>query len=95
MGGVLIWQGIKIREITFDMDYLVAKYLAWKRRIHVSEIVSVALEQKMGKNEVSYPVHIKLRSGKQLVVEKVKEGNPTLLNAIETWMETHKGKYND
>ncbi|MBK9924652.1 MAG: hypothetical protein IPP66_05095 [Anaerolineales bacterium] len=38
MGGVLIWQGIKIREITFDMDYLVAKYLVWERRVHVSEI---------------------------------------------------------
>lgn len=94
IGGVLLWQGVKIREISFDMDYLVAKYLVWERRIHVSEVFSVTLEQNLGKNEISYPVHIKLENGKQLVIEKVKEGNPILLNAIEAWMEIHKGKYN-
>jgi hypothetical protein len=95
IGGILLWQSIKIREISFDTDYLVAKYLAWERRVHVSEIYSVTLEQRLGKNEVSYPVHIKLENGKQLVLEKVKEGNPILLNAIEKWMEIHKGKQND
>jgi hypothetical protein len=95
IGGVLLWQGVKIREISFDMDYLVAKYIAWERRVHVSEISSVTLEQRLGKNEISYPVHIKLENGKQLVLEKVKEGNPILLNAMEKWMEIHKGKQND
>lgn len=92
IGGVLLWQGIKIREITFDMDILVVKYIAWEYRIHVNDINSVELEQQMGKNEISYPVHIKLKNGRQLVIEKIKEGNPVLLNAIEKWMETYKGK---
>jgi hypothetical protein len=95
IGCVLIWQGIKIREITFDMDYLVVKYIAGERRFRVNDIQSVSLEQRMGKNEISYPVHIKLTDGKQLVIEKAKEGNPILVNAIETWMKTYKGKQND
>lgn len=95
IGAILIWQAIKIREITFDIDYLVAKYIVWERRFHVNDIQSVNLEQRMGKNEVSYPVHVKLKNGKQLVIEKAKEGNPMLASAIETWMNTHKGKQND
>lgn len=95
IGCVLIWQGIKIREITFDTDYLVVKYIVGERRFRVNDIQSVSLEQRMGKNEISYPVHIKLADGKQLVIEKAKEGNPILVNAIEAWMKTYKGKQND
>jgi hypothetical protein len=74
---------------------LIAKYIVGERQIHVSEIKSVGLEQKMGKNEISYPVHIQLRNGKRLVLEKVQEGNPMLVNTIENWMNKHKGKQND
>ena len=95
MAAVLLWQTVKIREIAFDREYLIAKYIVGERQIHVSEIKSVGLEQKMGKNEISYPVHIQLRNGKRLVLEKVQEGNSMLVNTIENWMNKHKGKQND
>jgi hypothetical protein len=95
IGAILLWQGVRIREITFDADFLVAKYIAWEQRFHVNDIQSASLEQRHGKNEVSYPVHIKLKNGKQLVIEKAKEGNPLLASAVETWMKKYTGKQND
>lgn len=86
-----IWFGVsKIRKISIDDDSLIVKYLLWNRKYHSSEIISVSLEQKMEKNLVKYPVYIYLESGKKIVLEKVKEGNPVLLSSLEQWLGVHK-----
>lgn len=80
-----------IRQLSIEEDVLVVQYLVWKRQFHVNEVRSVALEQKYGKNVVTYPVHIRVRDKKDIVVEKAKEGNPILANSIELWMKKYKG----
>jgi hypothetical protein len=88
---IVVWKGFsQIRELSFDNDLLVIKHLGWKNRFHVSEVRSVGLEQQMNKNEILYPVHIRLKNGKQVILEKVKEGNPILLSALEQWLENYK-----
>ncbi|HSO12414.1 MAG TPA: hypothetical protein VLT51_08565 [Anaerolineales bacterium] len=67
------------------------QHLIWKRQFHVNEVWSVTLEQKYGKNVVTYPVHIRVRDKKDIVIEKAKEGNPILVNVLETWMKKYKG----
>lgn len=84
-----------IRKLSLDGEFLVVQHLIWKSQFHVKDVWSVGLEQKYGKNIVTYPVHIRIRNRKDIVVEKVKEGNPILVNAIETWMKKYKGKQND
>jgi hypothetical protein len=86
---------MKVQKISLDGDTLVLHKLFWKRRFHVSEVWSVGLEQKFGKQAVLYPVHIKIRNKKDIVVENVKEGNPFIVNAIEMWIEKYKGRQND
>lgn len=80
-----------IRQLSIEEDVLVVQYLVWKRQFHVNEVWSVALEQKYGKNVVTYPVHIRVRDKKDIVVEKAKEGNPILVNSIESWIKKYKG----
>lgn len=84
-----------IRQLSIEGDVLVVQHLIWKRQFHVNEVWSVTLEQKYGKNVVTYPVHIRVGDRKDIVIEKAKEGNPILVNAIETWMKKYKGKQND
>jgi hypothetical protein len=86
---------LRIRKLSLDQDFLVVHYLVWKRQFHVNDVWSVSLEQEYGKNIVTYPVHIRIRDRKDIVVENVKEGNPILVNAIEMWMSKYKGKQND
>ena len=96
MSMFLIFYGLmRIRKLSLDEDKLVVTYLIWERQIHVSEVWSVSLEQQYGKNIITYPIHIRIRDKKDIVVEKVKEGNPILVNAIELWMERYKGKQSD
>lgn len=83
-----------IRQLSIDGDVLVVQHLIWKRQLHVNEVWSVTLEQKYGKNVVTYPVHIRVKDKKDIVVEKAKEGNPILVNAIESWMKKYKEKRN-
>jgi hypothetical protein len=87
----LVWNGLsKIRKLSLENDLLVIDYIFWKQQYHAKEIEAVGLEQKMNKNQISYPVYISLQKGKQIVVEKVKEGNPILLNALEEWLQKYK-----
>jgi hypothetical protein len=83
---------LRIRKLSLDGDILVVQYLFWKRQIHVKEVWSVNLEQNYEKNVVTYPVHIRVSDQKDIVIEKTKEGNPLLVNAIEKWMQKYKGK---
>jgi hypothetical protein len=88
---LVAWKGLsRVREVSLDNDILVIKHLGWQNRFHVSEVQSVGLEQQMNKNEILYPVHIRLKSGKQVILEKIKEGNPILLNVLEQWLEKYK-----
>ena len=90
----IIWLGLsRVSKLIVEGDTLVVKYLLWEKQYHVSEIEAVALEQKMVKGHVRYPVHIKLGSGKQVIIDKSREGNPILLSAIEEWLNTHKGHF--
>jgi hypothetical protein len=82
----------KTLKLSLDEDTLVLHHLVWKREFHITDILSVGLEQQYAKNAVLYPVHIKVRGKKDIVIEKVKEGNPMLVNAIELWMNKYKGK---
>jgi hypothetical protein len=89
---ILIVPGLlHIRKLSLDGDVLVVQYLIWKRQFHVKDVWSVSLEQEYGKNIVTYPVRIRIRNKKDIVIEKVKEGNPILVNAIEGWVKKHKG----
>jgi len=80
-----------IRKLSLEGEILVLQYLIWKRQFNVKDVWSVSVEQKYGKNIVVYPVHIRVRDKKDIVVEAVKEGNPLLVNAIEMWMKKYKG----
>ena len=80
-----------IRRLSIEGDTLVVQYLIWKQQFHVNEVWSVTLEQNYGKNIVTHPVHIRVRDKRDIVVEKAKEGNPILVNAIESWMKKYKG----
>ena len=61
----------------------------------MKDVWSVSLEKQYGKNVVTYPVHIRIRDRQDVVIEKAKEGNPILVNALEMWMSKYKGKHND
>lgn len=79
-----------VRKLTLDGDILTVAYIVRKRQIHVDNVLSVILEQEYGKNVVNYPVTIIVRNGNNITVKKVKEGNPILVNAIETWIKKYK-----
>jgi len=86
-----IWNGLtKIRKLSLQDDFLVVDYVFWQRQLHVKEVESVYLEQEMGKNQISYPVYIRLQDGKQIVLKKVREGNPVLLSALEQWLQKYQ-----
>lgn len=86
-----IWNGLtKIRKLSLQNDFLVVDYLFRQRQLHVKEVDSVYLEQEMGKNQINYPVYIRLHNGKQIVVKKVREGNPMLLTALEQWLQKYQ-----
>jgi hypothetical protein len=96
LAGWLFFSGvIKVRKIFMDGDVLVIKQLIGDRQFHVSEVLSVSMEQKFGKNVVTYPVRIRIRNKKDIVIEKAKEGNSILVNALEMWMNKYNGKQND
>jgi hypothetical protein len=91
IGVFLIWKGsAKIHRVSLENEMLVIKYIFWKRQFHVNEVESVSMERGLGKNEILYPVYIKLKNGKQVILQKVKEGNPILLNALENWFVKYK-----
>lgn len=81
---------IKARKLSLEGETLVVSYLVWERRIHVHDVWSVGLEQEFGKNFISHAVHIRLKSGADIIVHKVKEGNPFLVNAVELWLKKYK-----
>lgn len=96
LAGWLFFSGAtKIRRIFLDGDILVIDQLIGERQIHVSEVLSVSMEQGFGKNFVTYPVRIRIRNKKDIVIEKAKEGNSILVNALEMWMNKYNGKQND
>lgn len=78
-----------------DGDILVIKQLIGEHQFHVSEVLSVSMEQKFGKNVVTYPVRIRIKNKKDIVIEKAKEGNSILVNALEMCMNKYNGKQND
>jgi hypothetical protein len=84
-----------IHKLSFEQDTLIVYYLVWKRQFLVQNILSVGLEQEYGKNTVTYPVHIKIKGKKDIVVKNIKEGNPIFVSAAEAWMKKYKGKQND
>lgn len=91
MCAFLIWSGIsKIRMLTLEENILIVKYLFWKRLFHVNDIESVSLEQEMNKNQINYSVHVKLKDGNKMVLERVNEGNPMLVNTLENWLKKYK-----
>lgn len=85
----------RIRQLSLDGEMLVVQYLLWKRQFHVNDIWSVSLEPKFGRNILLYEVRIRVRDKNDIVVEKIREGNPILVNAVENWMKKYKGKQND
>jgi hypothetical protein len=96
LAGWLFFSGVaKIRRVFLDGDTLVIEQLIGKRQFHVSEVLSVSMEQEFGRNVVTYPVRIRIRNNKDIVIEKAKEGNSILVNALEMWMNKYNGKQND
>ncbi len=86
-----IWSGIsKIRMLSLQENILIVKYLFWRRQFHVNEVESVGLEQEMNKNRINYSVHIKLKDGTKIVLERVNEGNPILVSTLENWLKKYK-----
>lgn len=86
-----IWSGTsKIRMLSLEENILTVKYLFWRRQFHMNEVESVSLEQEMNKNQINYFVHIKLKDGNQIVLERVNEGNPILVNVLENWLKRYK-----
>lgn len=85
----------RIRQLSLDGEMLVVQYLLWKRQFHVNDIWSISLEPKFGRNILLYEVRIRVRDKNDIVVEKIREGNPILVNAVENWMKKYKGKQND
>ncbi len=87
----ITWTGLsKIRGISLEGNILIVKYIFWNQQFHVDEIKSVGLEQEVNKTQVNYSVHIKLKNGSQVVLQKVKEGNVILINALENWLKKYK-----
>ena len=88
---VAIWKGLsKIRALSLENEVLIVKYILWKQPYHVRKVESVSLEQQMNKNQVNYPIHIRLSNGHQIILENIKEGNPILLDALEQWLLRYK-----
>ena len=87
----LVWGGLsRIRKVSIDNDSLLVKYLLWERIIHAGDIQSIALEQQMNKNKINYFAHVRLKNGKEIVLENIKEGNPIFVSTIEQWLENNK-----
>ncbi|MBK9924619.1 MAG: hypothetical protein IPP66_04930 [Anaerolineales bacterium] len=75
---------------SFEQDFLVITHLAWKRRIHISEIDGFFLEQKMIKNAFYYPVYVRLKNGKALVFNNLREGTFIFETTFQHWYEKYK-----
>lgn len=80
---------VPIKE-TFQEDYLVITYLFWEKRIHASEIQTMILEPKMVENAFQYPVHVKLKNGKSLVFNNLREGTFIFVTSLQRWYEKYQ-----
>lgn len=65
-------------------------YLFWKKRIHASEIETMILEPKMIENAFQYPVHVKLKNGKSLVFNNLREGTFIFVTSLQRWYEKYQ-----
>lgn len=80
---------VPVKE-TFQEDYLIITYLFWKKRIHASEIETMILEPKMVENAFQYPVHVKLKNGKSLVFNNLREGTFIFATSLRHWYEKYR-----
>lgn len=75
---------------SFEDDYLVVTYLGWKKRIHRSEIEDFFIEQKVIEYAYHYPVHLKLKNGKALMFNSLREGTFIFATSFKSWYEKYQ-----
>jgi len=78
-------------KISIEDDYLVITRLIGKRRIHVLEIDSVAMNRTMQHYAYHYQTYIKLKNGKSLPFANLREGAFAVSISLEKWLQ----KYNN
>jgi hypothetical protein len=78
------------RSLTFDGPSLTIAYYSHEKKIHASEVRDMYIEERLVRSIRTHYVHLKLKDGKDLLLNNYKEGFPALKQAVEKWFEKYK-----
>lgn len=77
-------------KLVLDKENLFVKSLVRNRRVNVSEIESIGIQQKVNEHAFIYPVSLNLANKKSIVIMNLKEGSLAFTNALHKWMEKYR-----
>jgi hypothetical protein len=78
------------RSLTLHGPHITIEYIGREKKVHAGEVKETYVEERLVRGIRTHYLHLKLKDGKDLMLNNYKEGFPALKEAVEKWFEKHK-----